>query len=297
MKMSLRQIRYFQAVANRLSFTAAAKSLHMAQPPLSRQIKNLEEELGVTLFERTGRGIKLTEAGYFFRERTEQILEMLNETAQATRKIGQRKRYWFGLGFVPSVLYGELLTFIGEVQNLEPQYEIGLLEMISLQQKEALHSGRISLGVGRLLLDDDGLERMVLKDEELVVALPSHLSLEHGPTVQIRELVHYPLILYPARPRPNYGDHVLSLLRQEKVSFKSVQEVNELQTAIGLVAAGVGISIVPKSVQDLHRENVTYLPIESDGFRSPIILSWRKQDQSEFLQKVLHCAARFKANG
>lgn len=294
MKISFRQIRYFQAVADRLSFTAAARSLHMAQPPLSRQIKNLEEALGVVLFERTGHGIRLTEAGHFFRERTEQILKMLNETAEATNKIGQGKGYWFRVGFVPSVLYGELLKFITQVQGLDPQYEVGLLEMISLQQKEALHSGRISLGIGRLLFDDDGLERMVLKNEELVVALPNALSLTYGPVIEIAALAHLPLIIYPARPRPNYGDYVLSLLRQERVSFKRVQEVNELQTAIGLVAAGVGISIVPKSAQDLHREHVTYLPLASDSFRSPIILSWRKNDQSEFLKKVLDCAARFK---
>ncbi|MGX9936023.1 LysR family transcriptional regulator [Advenella kashmirensis] len=285
--MELRQIRYFQCVARELSFTKAARILHIAQPPLSRQIKMLEDELGVTVFERLGRGIVLTDAGRYFLDQTEKITQRLEETVNATRRIGKNDRIWFGVGFVPSTLYGHMPALIRQLRQLNTQVEIGLVEMTTLQQFEALKSGRIDIGVGRILLTDDEIERLVLTDEPLVVALPITHRLAGKTSVRLADIMDEPLILYPARPRPSYADHVLHLFRQKGYSPQVIQEVNELQTAIGLVTATIGISIVPESVRRLHRDDVVYVNLDEPEFTSPIMLSWRKNDHSAFLEQTI----------
>jgi DNA-binding transcriptional LysR family regulator len=288
--VEFRQIRYFRQVASELSFTRAARSLHMAQPPLSRQIKLLEEELGVDLFERVGRGIRMTEAGQYFFMQTENLTQKLDEIIRATQRIGRKEKRQFGLGFVPSTLYGFIPQFIGRLRQLDDQVDIGLFEMTTLQQFDALKTGRIDLGVGRILLNDDEVERIILRNEGIVVALPAHHPLSKRSTLTLQDVVSEPLILYPARPRPSYADHVWTMFTNRGQTPNVIQEVNELQTAIGLVAAGVGAALVPESVRGLHRDDVAYVQLDEPGFTTPIMLSWRKKDESIFLKDVLSLA-------
>ena len=290
--MELRQIRYFHCVARELSFTRAARLLHIAQPPLSRQIKLLEEELGVNVFERQGRGIRLTDAGKYFMDQTQKMTQQLEETVKATQRIGKKDRVWFGVGFVPSTLYGYMPGFIRELRALSTKVEIGLVEMTTLQQFEALKMGRIDLGMGRIKLNDPEIARLVLLDEPLVVAVPRYHPLASVSGIGVNEILQEPLIVYPASPRPSYADHVLDLFSQHGYVPNVVQEVNELQTAIGLVAAGIGVSLVPESVKRLLRDDVAYIDFNATGFTSPVMMSWRKSDESEFLKEVVGLAKK-----
>jgi DNA-binding transcriptional LysR family regulator len=273
-----------------MSFTRAAEVLNMAQPPLSRQIKMLEEEMGVELFQRVGRGIKLTEAGRYFLDQTDVMLKKLSETVQATQRVGRKEKRRVGIGFVPSVLYGYMPGFIRQLRALDQSIEISLVEMITLQQFEALKTGRIDIGIGRILLSDPEIERLVLWEERLIVALPKEHDLAKCTTLSIEQLIPESLILYPARPRPSYADYVLDIFRQQGGVPEHIQEVNELQTALGLVAAGFGLAIVPESVEGLFSKDVKYVSLTSPGCTSPIMLSWRKNDQSDFLQSALKLA-------
>lgn len=290
--MEFRHLRYFQMVARELNVTRAAALLHMAQPPLSRQIRQLEEEIGVPLFERAGRTIRLTEAGRFLQQQSLQLTQRLEEMVEGTRRIGRNEKRWFGIGFVPSVLYGVLPGLIRELRGDDSDVEVGLAEMITVQQIEALKSGRIDLGFGRLALGDPAIVQQVVMAEPLVAALPASsgpaLRGELTPAVLARQ----PLILYPARPRPSYADHVLSLFRAQGLQPRVVQEANELQTALGLVAAGIGIALVPASVQRLHRDDLRYAPLQAPGFVSPMIMSYRAGDSSAFLARALAWVAQ-----
>lgn len=289
--MQLRHLRYFQAVAEEGSFTRAAARLHIAQPPLSRQIRQFEEELGVQLFERTTRALRLTEAGRFLLEQSRLLTARLEEVLEGTRRLGQTQRRWFGIGFVPSTLYGFVPELIRRLRSADPKVEVGLAEMTTLPQLEALKTGRIDLGIGRILLDDPAIERRVLMTEPLMAAVPLHHPLAAMGSVSAQRLAQEPFVLYPARPRPNFADHVLGLFRAAGYALQVEQEANELQTAIGLVAAGVGVSVVPASVQRLQRQDVAHVRIEGDAFVSPVIVSYRKDDQSAFLQRALALAA------
>lgn len=290
--MELRHLRYFQAVAREGSFTRAAEALHMAQPPLSRQIRQMEEELGVALFERTARALRLTEAGRFLLEQSRLLTARLDEVLEGTRRLGQARRRWFGIGFVPSTLYGFVPELIRQLRGADAQVEVGLMEMTTLPQLEALKAGRIDLGIGRILLDDPAIERRVLMTEPLMAAVPLRHPLAGCDSVSVDRLAREPFVLYPARPRPNFADHVLDLFRAAGHAPQVAQEANELQTAIGLVAAGLGVTVVPASVQRLQRRDVAHVRIDAEAFVSPVIASYRKDDASPFLAQALALAAQ-----
>jgi DNA-binding transcriptional LysR family regulator len=283
--MELRHLRYFQVLAQTLNFTRAAELLHIAQPPLSRQIQQLEDELGVLLLER-GRPLKLTDAGRFFHEHSTALLEQLNKVCDNTRRIGLGEKTWLGIGFAPSTLYGVLPELIRRLRSGEPlELELGLSEMTTLQQVQALKAGRIDIGFGRIRIDDPAIIQTVLTEDRLVAALPAGHPLLAGP-ISLRQLAKEPFVLYPGNPRPSYADHVIALFESYGVSIHVAQWTNELQTAIGLVGAGIGVTLVPASVQLLHRDDIGFTPLLEDNATSPIILSRRVGDVSPGLN---HC--------
>ncbi len=281
--MELRHLRYFQALAQTLNFTRAAEMLHIAQPPLSRQIQQLEEELGVTLIERT-RPLRLTEAGRFFHEHSSALLEQLDKVCNNTQRIGQGRKRWMGIGFAPSTLYGVLPQLIGRLRGDEG-IELGLSEMTTVQQVEALKAGRIDIGFGRIHIADPAIQQQVLTADPLVAALPAGHPLV-GKTVSLADLARESFVLYPGNPRPSYADHVLELFARHRLRIEVVQWTNEMQTAIGLVAAGIGVTLVPAAVQQQHRQDVNYIPLEEQDATSPIVLSLRASDSSPL---VTHC--------
>ncbi|OWT76824.1 MULTISPECIES: LysR family transcriptional regulator [unclassified Achromobacter] len=297
--MELRHLRYFQALAREGSFTRAAAALHIAQPPLSRQIRQLEDELGVCLVERGTRGLKLTEAGRFFYEQSLQLNARLEEIVVGTRRLGAHAARWFGIGFVPSTLSGFVPELIRYLRQADARVEVGLSEMTTLPQIEALKSGRIDLGIGRIPFDDSAIERRVLMDEPLVAVLPRTHPLATRKRLTVAQLATQPFVLYPARPRPNYGDHVVGLFRAAGYQPVVVQEANELQTALGLVAAGMGVTVVPASVQRSLRADLVSLPVAAGdaAFTSPVILSWRRGDASTFLTQAIAAAERLARAG
>jgi len=285
--MDLRQIRYFLAVAETQNVTRAAEKLHIAQPPLSRQIKAIEAELGVTLFLREGRRMQLTEAGRFLADQAVQVLARWNDVLDSTRKIGEQGKRWFGIGFVPSTLYGFVPSLMKRMLQVDARIEVGLSELTTLQQLDALKAGRIDMGLGRIVFNDPAVERKTILDEAMVAALPVEHPLSQRAAVSADELAAYPFIVYPAKPRPSYADHVVNLFRLAGCPVRVAHEANELQTALGLVAGGVGVAVVPAGVRRLRYEAIRYVPLSSPGFTSPVIVSYRKGDGSEFLQQAL----------
>lgn len=282
--MELRHIRYFQAVAQTLNFTRAAERLNIAQPPLSRQIQQLEEHLGATLLERS-RPLQLTDAGRFFYEQSDTLLKQLEQLCENTRRIGQGQRQWLGIGFAPSTLYAVLPELIRELRR-DADLELGLQEMTTLQQIEALKSGRIDIGFGRIHFDDAAIYQEVLREDPLVAVLPVGHPLI-GQPISLERLSKERFVLYPANPRPSYADHVLALFANHGMGIQVSQWANELQTALGLVAAGLGITLVPASVQQQHRADLTYARLEESEAVSPIILSRRANDISPITQRCL----------
>lgn len=272
--MELRHLRYFCVAAEELNMTRAAARLHMAQPPLTRQINQLEEELGTRLFDRGPRGLTLTAAGQFFHEHTLQILEKVETTVAATRRIARSHRQLFGIGFVPSVFYGQLPLLVRGLRQKD-DIELTLVELTSVQQIQALKAGRIDIGFGRLQIDDPEVEQEVLFEEPMMAALPKGHPLE-GTTPSMAELAEYPLILFPATPRPSMADTVLGMFRRRGLRVQVAQEANEMQTALGLVASDLGITLVPEQVKRLQRDGITYVYLAEKHITIPILCSRRR---------------------
>jgi LysR family transcriptional regulator, benzoate and cis,cis-muconate-responsive activator of ben and cat genes len=286
--MELRQFRYFVAVAEELSFTRAAIRLHMTQPPLSRQIQQIEEDIGLPLFERGVRPLRLTEAGRIFYTHAKRLLNDADEVTQLTRRLSQLAER-IVIGFVPSTLYGPLPEVIRTFRQAAPQVELSLIEMFTLEQLGALKGGRIDVGLGRVRFDDPQVTREVLLDEPLIAAVPSgHPLAEESVPLTLAMLASETLIVYPSTPRPSYADQQLSALHDHALQPRAIQEVRELQTALGLVAARVGVTLVPASVEGLRPHGVVYRRLSGATPTSPIIMSQRLQDSGE--TTALFCA-------
>jgi DNA-binding transcriptional LysR family regulator len=217
-----------------------------------------------------------------------QLLERVEEMKAITQRLNEAERPRFRIGFVPSTLYGRLPELIRRYRAVRPGVELTLLELTTFEQIAALKEGRIDVGYGRIPFDDPAIERMLLRNEKLSAALPSgHPLLARARPLRLDDLAAEPLVVYPKSPRPSYADQVLALFRDSGLKPPAVFEVRELQTALGLVAAEVGICLVPVSVERLRRDNVAYRPLDEEKAVSPIIMSTRKGDRSPELALIL----------
>ncbi len=285
--MELRHLRYFVAVADEKNYTRAAERLNIAQPPLSRQIQQLEEELGVLLIEKGPRPLRLTEAGKFFHAHAQELLDKAADLKAMTQRVGKIDRK-FAIGFVASTLYGLLPEIVRRFRNRFESVEISFHEMTTMEQLQALKEGRIDVGFGRLKSEDPAIRRIVLREEALIVALPvgHRLALADAP-LKLSDVVQETLLVYPKTPRPSFADQVLATFKERNLVPQQVLEVRELQIAIGLVGAGQGIAIVPQSLQGMIRTDVVYRPLDDLRAVSPIIFSARHMDRSPELVNML----------
>jgi DNA-binding transcriptional LysR family regulator len=292
--MNLQRFRYFAMVVAEGSFSRAAEKLHMAQPPLSRQVQQLEDEVGAKLLHR-GRPLTLTEPGRYFYEQVLQILNRVEDIRSMTRKIAQGHVHQFSIGFVASTLYESLPELIRRFRLIAGDVEVALHEMTTLEQMAALKDGRIDVGFGRLRFDDPAITKVVLREEPVVAALPrGHTALGRRDSLTLRDLANEPLIIYPSAPRPSYADQVLSFFRDNGFEPQVAFEVRELQTALGLVAAAAGICLVPHSVRRLGRDDIAFSDINEPNLTSPIIMSFRTSDASAPLSNLRSLVSEFE---
>lgn len=283
--MDLRQLRYFVAVATTKNFTRAAEQMHIAQPPLSRQIQLLEEELEVQLIQRNTRPVRLTEAGRLFYEQSLQVLQRVDQMKNTARQAARDQRQSISIGYVPSTLYGELPMLVRMFRRRYPDTDVHLVDLGSIQQIGELKSGRIDLGFGRIRSNDNSVARTVLREERLVLAIPPAwpLAAENGP-VRLQDLAPFKLIVFPKEPRPSFADHVLGMLHEQDIRLAEVHEVRELHAALGLVAAEVGLCIVSAAAR--LRADLVYRLIADERVTSPIILSHRLNDDSWYVAAI-----------
>lgn len=283
--MHLKQIRYFVALAEARSFTLAAERLHITQPPLSRQMQLLEQQLGVQLIERDSRPLELTEAGRLFYEQSVQILQRIEQMQTATTRIGQGYQQQLSIGFAASSLYGGLPILIQSFRRTYPNIRLQFLELTSTEQIEALKAGRIDVGFGRIRVHDAAIKRITFREERLALAMYTQHPLAHSQDpVALKEIANHHLIVYPSQPRPSFADFVLNMLHDRRIYPAETQEVLSLQTALGLVSAGEGLCIIPTGARIRH--DIHYRLISDEGVSTPIIFSYRKNDTSWYIEAI-----------
>ncbi len=299
--MELRHLRYFTAVAEELHFGRAAARLHMAQPPLSQHILNLEKEIGVKLFERTKRKVELTEAGRVFLAEAQLILEHAEQATRAAQRASRGEVGRLRVGFVMSATCSLLPPALQTFRARYPAVELALEETTTESGLEALREGKIRACLLRLPVNSDQVitAEPVLR-ERLVLALPAGHRLAQQSPVSLRALSQEPFILFPRNQGQSFYDRIVSLCHKAGFSPRVAQEATQMQTILSLVAAGIGVALIPESVQSLRGAGVVYQPLRERAPETGLALAWRRDDDSavlaNFLNVVREEARRFTKN-
>ncbi|WP_063064546.1 LysR family transcriptional regulator [Nocardia violaceofusca] len=260
--MDVRHLRYFVAVAEEQHFGRAAQRLHMAQPPLSQQIRRLEAELGVPLFERTTRKVELTAAGVAYLARARQILASLDDAAREARLVAAGSVGHLTIGCVGSATASLLPTLSRHLATELPGVEFAFRgDMLVGDQIEALRTGAVDIALLRPPVTDRSLVMELLRDDELVLATPADHPLASYVQVDPSDLGDTDLIVHSAdRASVMYGV-VIRLLRDAGVQPRIRYQVGETSTLVTLVAGGLGVAIVPEPVSALGLRGVVYRPL------------------------------------
>ena len=286
--MDLRRLRYFVVAAEELNFSRAAGRLRIAQPPLSAQIKQLENELGVLLFDRTGRGVRLTDAGYVLLEEARRIFIQLEQTARMVERVGSGQVGRLSLGFVPSATNEVLPPVLYEFQKRFPEVELFLHEMMPDQVVQRLHGKQIDVGFFYLPFDDSALDTRPVSREPLVVALPETHPLAEEPEIDLRSLEREPFVLPRRYNMPGLYGQVTEVCRQAGFTPRPVQkDVWLMQTIVGLVASGIGVGLVPCSLRNFRRKGVVYKTVRGLSPTVEMGAIWRRSDSSAVLSAFL----------
>ena len=260
--MDLRQLKYFIAVAEERSFSRAALRLHVSQPPLSTQLKALEDELGVRLLDRTNRGVSLTAAGQVFFDEMRAVLARLERGKEMARNAGRGDVGTVSIGFVSIADYGILPPALKEFRSLYPAVEVHLHELTTDAQVREIRAARLDLGIGLGPLDAPDLHFEPVAQEQLLLAAPAGHRLTRGDkAVDLRTLANESFIVPPRDIAPGLFDLIIGQCRTAGFAPRITQQARQMQTVISLVACGMGFALVPASVQNLRRQGVQYRPL------------------------------------
>lgn len=293
----LRRLRYFVAVAERLHFGRAAEALHISQPPLSRAIRALEEELGVPLFARTRRKVELTPEGARLLDETRRLTGQLERTVHELREMAAGRHARLRIGFVSLADYGVLPELLRSYKGAHPAVRLSLREMLSPDQAAALHSGELDFGL--LLPPVSGaarLDHVVVQRERFVAALPAKHRLARGEGgLRLRELAGEPFVMIPRQIAPRLYDIVAQLAAQAGMSLNVAQEAIQMQTVVSLVSSGLGAAVVPASVANLGRRGVVYRSLADRHPRLDLWLAWRRGELPEAAAQFVSQARRIAA--
>jgi len=290
--VELRQLRYFLAVAEELSFTRAAARLQMAQPPLSTQIQQLESELGVRLFDRSRRAIALTAAGRALVPEARRLIADADQTTRIVRHAADGTVGRLGVGFVPAAVNGVLPDILRRYRTRYPGVALSLYERSPDDLIRQLHEHRVQAAFLFAPYRDEALHSRCVSAQRLVAALPERHPLASQAAVDVRALAEGPMILPTQHETPGLFSRIRLLFDELGVQPNVVQrEVWMMQTIIALVAAEMGAAIVPSSVALLQREGVVYRRLEQEPAPVEMTIAWRRDDGSAALAAFVRTAA------
>lgn len=294
--MELRHLHYFIAVAEELHFSRAASRLKMAQPPLSQQIQNLEAEIGAPLFYRTKRQVALTEAGRVFLEKAYQIIADVQKACVAARNTQQGKQGCLIVGFTGIATFNMLPRLIPAYRAMYPLVELNLRQLGTTEQARALLQEELQVGILCLPVITAELNFEVVYRDTFVVALPQNHQLAACQSVDVRQLAPDSFIMTTRKVGEGYHDGIINICRHAGFEPRISQEVHELQTSVSLVAAGMGIALLPGSIQKLNIKGVLYRPLTNAIPPLETAIAWHKNEKSPRVENFLALARSVAAS-
>lgn len=282
-RINIRALRYFQVLAEELHFGRAAARLNISQPPLSMQIKELEETLETKLFERTSRRVALTRAGLVLKTEVDRILSATEQSLNYVRQIGRSENLHITIGIVGSALWGTLLTRLKTFKAKNPGVDWSLRELSQHRQIEALRARTIDIAINRNVLPyaETNIRNQLIAHESIALAVP-----ENDPLCQLGSV---PLTALAARPLISLSFQQSDFARQlhdrcVEAGFYPLitHQVNEPQTALALVSAGMGISLLPETCGLIHWPGVRFLPL-AQAVPADLYALWYDEPLSELM--------------
>ncbi|NPE61081.1 LysR family transcriptional regulator [Dickeya dadantii] len=265
MNIELRHLRYFVAVAEELHFGRAAEKLHISQPPLSQQIQALEEQIGAQLLERNNRNVRLTQAGELFLKEAWAIINQVNQAAERAARIQRGEIGELNIGFTSSAPFVKQVSrSLLQFRQSYPEVHIQMLEINTKQQIEPLLDGKLDLGVMRNNPLPETLRHQLLLHEPMVAVVHEEhpLAAAPGGHISIQQLASEPFVFFAREVGTALYDEVLTLLKKYGITPYITQEVGEAMTIIGLVSAGLGVSLLPASFRRIRVDGVKYLSLQ-----------------------------------
>nr|WP_221380689.1 LysR family transcriptional regulator [Actinoplanes polyasparticus] len=289
--MELRYFAAFVAVAEELHFGRAARRLHMAQPPLSQMIRQLEKELGVQLFERSTRVVRLTSAGETFLEPARRVLDDIDMAKRAANGAKAGKCGRVTIGFDGASSYAALPRLSQSVRAAHP----GLDLMLKVQPDpsavlEALAEGKLDLGFVRMPVNRLGLRTRIIGNDELVCVLPADHPFAGKDEIDVADLAHDPFVSLPANTGSPLREAMMRACESAGFTPEVVQEAPDTNTVLALVSAGVGVTLTLKSADYLCQGGLVYLPLRGRTVWLHAALAWRADNPSAVLREVLAVA-------
>jgi DNA-binding transcriptional LysR family regulator len=288
--MELRQLRYFLAVGEEQHYGRAAQRLRVAQPALSRQIQNLEHEIGFELFERLPRGVKITDAGKLFLDDTRRILEGVSDATARAKRIASGQAGTLRLGFVESISWqGGVPDSLRDFRERHPDVELQLKSLRSLEQIPAIHSGALDAGFALPVANPDhGLAYFQIGVINHVLAVPTGHPLMKKKSIRLRDLVDTPFVGFPRWAIPNVYDRLMAACARGGLKAPRVVQETAVETMIlSLVQCGVGVAIVSSASRWRCPPGATLLPVRDLNVTSPFGLMWKKDNNSPLLAKLV----------
>ncbi|MEO5863206.1 MAG: LysR family transcriptional regulator [Burkholderiales bacterium] len=287
--MELRHLRYFIAVGEHLHFGRAAEQLHISQPPLTRQIKQLEQELDVALFIRTNRRVDLTAVGQRLLAEAKPLLVQFESLKHHVSETAAGRLGKLAIGFISVADYHVLPSLLREFQSCYPNVTLNLREATTDLQLDSLRNGEIDIGIA--LLMDPSLQFQPMFQEELVAVLPSSNEANSPPSlakaISVRALAERPFVMFPRQSAPGLYDAIVETCDRAGFAPRVAQEAIQMQTIISLVSVGMGVALVPASLTNLGRAGVIYRPLKEKSLLVTTGLAWKNNNSSPTLRAFL----------
>jgi DNA-binding transcriptional LysR family regulator len=286
--MELRHLRYFVSVAEALSFTKAAERLHTAQPSLSRQIRDLEEELGVQLLNRTKQHVTLTDEGRSFLGDAKRLLALAAETVESVRRLHTGEVRVLNIGYVSNLFHDLLPRTLASFHQELPTVSVNLFDLSCGDQFRALDEGKLDLGFVGLHepIARRGLEFRTVASYKTVVALPKDNPLTSKTTVELKALAPMFFIGMSEGSYPFYREWLTKTCRRAGFTPKVLQDVDLERTMIHAVATGLGVALVPEQLKRLEHENVVFRPL-NPSVGTEGCVAWKNENPSAALKRFV----------
>lgn len=282
--IDLRRLRYFIAVAEHLHFGRAAQALAVSQPPLSRQVQALEDDLGTRLLTRTQRSVKLTAAGAALLPEAKRLLRQAEALREQAGRAARGETGSLALGFISTAAYNVLPELLAAYRRAHPGVKLALQESTTDVQIALLRSGDLDVGLVLPPVDDPAIEYRPLFRDKLIVALPAAWKQFRGRSgsgrasdrIALKSLAQEPFVLFPRKAAPGLHDQIVGFCQRAGFSPRVEQEATQMQTIVSLVAGGMGVALVPSTMRQLQRTGVVYRQLADKSPEFEMGLAWKR---------------------